>query len=99
MTARQSQCVQEEGSADQSARPLTARQREVLDYLRLFVRQRGFPPTVRDAAADFGVQHHAIVQHLKALEAKGYIERDAAIARGIRIVRHERHEFVEGAGI
>jgi len=79
--------------------PLTDRQRDVLEYVRLFMRQRGFPPTVRDAAAEFGIQTNAIVGHLKALQAKRYIERDFAIARGIRIVPIERYEFTDGAGI
>ncbi len=82
-----------------TALPLTARQRDVLDYVRLFIRQRGFPPTVRDAATEFGIQHNAIIGHLKALEAKQYIVRDVATARGIRVVESERHEFSGGAGI
>ena len=73
--------------------PLTARQRDILEYLQLFMSQRGFPPTLREAAAEFGIQH-------KALEAKRYIERDVATARGIRIVAAGgRQEFGGGAGI
>ncbi len=79
-------------------RKLTAKQRDVLEYIKLFIRQRGFPPTVREAAAEFGIRVFAVQGHLIALEAKGYITRDTATARGIRLVE-AFGGFTDGAGI
>ena len=39
-------------SAGQARRPLTARQREVLDFVRRFAAEHGYPPTVREIGAD-----------------------------------------------
>jgi len=65
---------------------LTARQREVLDYLRDCIRTNGRPPTLREAADHFGWRANAsLTCHLQALERKGAIQWDRWAARGIRI--------------
>jgi repressor LexA len=53
---------------------LTDRQRQVLDYLRACIASRGFSPSVREIGAALGMNSSVTVaQHLKRLEAKGYI--------------------------
>ena len=64
---------------------LTDRQQAILDYLSASIRERGFPPTIREVMAHFGINSTQGVQrHLDALERKGYIERDSR-ARSIRL--------------
>ena len=66
--------------------PLTTRQREVLSFLEHHIAYHGYPPTYRDIAEAFSFSGpNAVAGHLAPLEAKGWIERDAAVARGIRI--------------
>jgi len=66
--------------------PLTARQREVLDFIRQFMAKAGYPPTVREIGAHFGFVPRSIFDHLKALERKGYLRRDALKSRSLQIL-------------
>lgn len=66
--------------------PLTARQREVLEFIRQFMAKAGYPPTVREIGAHFGFVPRSIFDHLKALERKGYLRRDGAKSRSLQIL-------------
>ena len=67
-------------------KPLTARQAEVLQLIRDFVQDTGFPPTRADIAQVLGFKSaNAAEDHLKALARKGYIELLAGASRGIRL--------------
>jgi repressor LexA len=66
--------------------PLTARQREVLEFVRQFMATAGYPPTVREIGAHFGFVPRSIFDHLKALERKGYLRRDGAKSRSLQIL-------------
>jgi repressor LexA len=66
--------------------PLTARQREVLEFVRQFMAKAGYPPTVREIGAHFGFVPRSIFDHLKALERKGYLRRDGAKSRSLHLL-------------
>jgi repressor LexA len=66
--------------------PLTARQREVLDFIRQFTSKAGYPPTVREIGAHFGFVPRSVFDHLKALERKGYLRRETAKSRSLQIL-------------
>lgn len=66
--------------------PLTERQRAILEFIKDFVREQGLPPTVREIGEHFGLDPHAVHDHLKALERKGYLKRDSSKARSLRLV-------------
>jgi repressor LexA len=65
---------------------LTARQREVLEFIRRFMSQAGYPPTVREIGAHFGFVPRSVFDHLKALERKGYLRRVASKSRSLQIL-------------
>lgn len=65
---------------------LTHRQREVLDFIRQFMGQAGYPPTVREIGAHFGFVPRSVFDHLKALERKGYLRRTASKSRSLQIL-------------
>lgn len=70
--------------------PLTARQQDVLDFIREHLADRGAPPTRADIMARFGFRSPtAADDHLKALARKGAIELLPGAARGIRILADE----------
>jgi len=70
---------------------LTARQFEVLSYLNEFIQENGYPPTLKEVGAYFGIQNpNAIRNHLLALEKKGYISKGADRSRALRITRRPR---------
>jgi repressor LexA len=61
---------------------LTARQQEVLDFIRRQQQQTGFPPSSREIQTHFGFQSQtAAMNHLRALERKGAINRTPGKAR------------------
>ena len=65
---------------------LTARQREVFEYLRERIVSRGYGPTVRELAQHFDITSpNGVICHLKALEKKGLITREAYISRAIQL--------------
>lgn len=65
---------------------LTPRQQKVYEFIRDKIRGRGYGPTVREIAEHFGIQSpNGVVCHLKALEKKGFIVREANMSRAIRL--------------
>ncbi|MEZ5572335.1 MAG: transcriptional repressor LexA [Halioglobus sp.] len=65
---------------------LTQRQQQVLDIVREYIEDTGFPPTRADIAQKLGFKSaNAAEEHLKALARKGAIEMIAGASRGIRL--------------
>jgi repressor LexA len=62
-------------------REMTARQREVLGFIRSFTERHGAPPTVREIGERFGFTARAAFDHLRALERKGMLHRRATDKR------------------
>jgi len=70
---------------------LTAKQREILDAVQAWVEQNGRPPTLREMAQRMGVSStNAIRDHLRVLESKGYLKREARLSRGLEVIRGGR---------
>ena len=68
---------------------LTSRQTEVLDLIKQYIEETGYPPTRADIARELGFRSpNAAEEHLKALARKGAIEMVAGASRGIRIPDH-----------
>jgi repressor LexA len=65
-------------------RALTARQRDVLDFMRAFASRHGVPPTVREIGERFHVTPRAAFDHLRALERKGMLQRRLSAGRTSR---------------
>jgi repressor LexA len=65
-------------------RELTARQREVLSFMRSFQARNGVPPTVRELGDRFDITPRAAFDHLRALERKGELQRRPSAGRTSR---------------
>lgn len=66
---------------------LTKRQSDVLETIREFISETGFPPTRAEIARRLGFKSpNAAEEHLKALCKKGAIEMLSGASRGIRLV-------------
>lgn len=66
---------------------LTARQSEVLEFIETAQRQSGVMPSTREIQQHFGfASQTAAVNHLRALEKKGVIQRQAGKARAVAVV-------------
>jgi repressor LexA len=65
---------------------LTARQQEILDFIKATVEEQGAPPTRMEICAAFGfASPNAAEAHLKALAKKGAVLLGGGSARGIRL--------------
>ncbi len=65
---------------------LTSRQAQVLDLVRQYIADTGYPPTRANIAQELGFKSpNAAEEHLKALARKGAIEMIPGTSRGIRI--------------
>lgn len=65
---------------------LTARQQEVLGFLKEYMGANGYPPTRVEIARQLGFRSpNAAEEHLKALARKGAIEMIPGASRGIRL--------------
>jgi repressor LexA len=70
----------------QPAPRLTARQRQILDWIRSFIGAEGMPPTRAEIAAGLGFSSPSSAEdHLQALARKGALEIVAGAARGLRL--------------
>lgn len=65
---------------------LTQRQQEIYEFLKEKILKRGYGPTVREIGAQFGIRSpNGVMCHLKALERKGLITREAHMSRAIQL--------------
>lgn len=65
---------------------LTPRQRAIYDFIKDKIINRGYGPTVREIGTDFKIRSpNGVMCHLKALEKKGLISREAHMSRAIQI--------------
>ena len=69
-----------------SMHKLTTRQQQILDYIKDYLHDTGFPPTRLEIARQMGFRSpNAAEEHLRALARKGAIEMMSGISRGIRL--------------
>ncbi|WP_026118184.1 transcriptional repressor LexA [Nocardiopsis salina] len=69
---------------------LTARQQAVLNCIQRYVRDRGFPPSIREIGEAVGLSSPSSVAHqLKALQNKGYLHRDQNRPRAVEVRRRD----------
>ena len=65
----------------------TARQQQVLEFVRTTLEERGIAPTLEEIATDLGgISRVSVLDHLRALERKGAIRRRSREARAIEIL-------------
>jgi repressor LexA len=70
--------------------PITRRQKEILDYLKKFLDQCGYSPTLEEIADHFSLASlNGVYKHLRALEERGFIRRLTNQARSIQLVDPE----------
>lgn len=73
---------------------LTDRQKDILDVIKQAIAKNGYPPTVREIGAKIGLSSSATTQfHIKKLEEKGYIKKNATKNRTIELL--VPNEYIE----
>ena len=75
---------------DNKKEKLSAKQTEILEYIKQSILSRGYPPSVREICEAVGLSSTSSVHsQLNKLEAKGYIRRDPTKPRTLEIVDDE----------
>jgi repressor LexA len=65
---------------------ITARQRQVLEFIERQMRERGYPPSVREIGEAIGLTSPSTVHsHLNTLQRLGYLRRDPTKPRAIEV--------------
>lgn len=68
-------------------KPLSSKQQNIINFLRSFWVDKGYPPTVRDIVSGCSISSTSVVDYnLDILEKGGYIRRHSGISRGIEIL-------------
>lgn len=71
-------------AVSEKRKSLTKRQREIYEFLKDKIQNRGYGPTVREIGDAFGIKSpNGVMCHLKALERKGLIRRESNMSRAI----------------
>lgn len=66
---------------------ITEKQKQILDFVKEEVINRGYPPAVREICKAVGLKSTSSVHaHLETLEQKGYIRRDPTKPRAIEVI-------------
>lgn len=73
---------------------LTDRQKQIYQYIKRTVQEKGYPPSVREIGNAVGLQSSSTVHgHLSKLQDKGYIRRDPTKPRAIEVVMEENSQY------
>ncbi len=68
------------------AKQLTKRQHTVIETIRAWIQERGYPPTIRELGKLLGIKSlRGVTTHLDAIAKKGFLKREPR-ARSIRLV-------------
>lgn len=68
---------------------LTERQRQALVFIADSIKDRGYPPTLREIGRHLGIRStNGVNDHLRALERKGHLSRDMMTARGLQLTEY-----------
>ena len=69
---------------------LTPKRKGILDFVAGFIREKGYPPSVRDVMAGCSLSSSSVAQYnLNLLERRGFIRRTHDVSRGIALTEKE----------
>ena len=70
---------------------LSSKQQHIIDFIRRFLLDRGYPPSIRDIVSACGISSTSVVDYnLDILEREGYIRRHPEVSRGIELLAWAR---------
>jgi repressor LexA len=71
----------------ESRKVLSIKQQSILNFIREFLREKDYPPSIRDIQDGCDISSTSVVDYnLKALERLGYIRRDREVSRAIELL-------------
>lgn len=80
-----------------SKEPLTQRQNQAYDFIEDYLGQKNRPPTIQEIGDALDISStNAVFKLLRALEKKGWIEREKHKARSIQLMEQDQNPFGRG---
>jgi repressor LexA len=74
-------------------RPLTPRQKDVLDFLKKYLNEKGYSPSLEEVAKHLGISIPSVHQHIELIQKKGYLKKDEFQARSIAPLQESQAVF------
>ena len=69
---------------------LSPKQQHIIDFMRRFLVDMGYPPTIRDIQGGCGISSTSVVDYnLNILEEEGHIRRHHEVSRGIELLNRD----------
>ena len=73
-------------------RRLSPRQGKMIEFIRDFMDERQYPPTVRDIQAGCDISSTSVVDYnLNILQREGYLSREASVSRGLELLESRQN--------
>ena len=74
---------------------LSERQTKMLNFIKAFTLENGFPPTVRDIGEAVHISSTSVVDYnLKVLQRKGLLRRAKGVSRGLQVIEEKRRQNI-----
>jgi repressor LexA len=71
------------------SKELTKRQESIFNFIKEFLRETGYPPTLREIGRNFGISStFGVKRHLEALVKKGFLNIETNASRGITLLKN-----------
>ena len=66
---------------------LTEKQFKIFEFIKDFIKENRYPPSMREVGKQFDITVRAVSDHFKRIEKKGYIERESGKSRAIKTIK------------
>ncbi len=83
----------------ENQKELTLKQEKIFEFIKLQIKESGFPPTVREVGDKFNITVKGAYDHVKAIEKKGYIRTEQNKSRAIVVLNTDDEVPVDAINI
>ena len=79
-----------------NAKPLTEKQKDILNFIESYIEDFGYPPSIRDIQNNCDISSTSVVKYnLDRLQEKGLMNRDSEISRSISLTNSEKSQTIK----
>ncbi|MCH2494218.1 MAG: transcriptional repressor LexA [Dehalococcoidia bacterium] len=79
-----------------NAKPLTEKQKDILNFIESYIEEFGYPPSIRDIQNNCDISSTSVVKYnLDRLQEKGLMNRDSEISRSISLTNSEKSQTIK----
>jgi repressor LexA len=79
-----------------NSKPLTEKQKDILNFIETYIEEFGYPPSIRDIQNNCDISSTSVVKYnLDRLQEKGLMNRDSEISRSISLTNSEKSQTIK----